>query len=331
MVRKAEDRDVGIRVRDLVWIGSPDVGDHQVRRIDRIVRDEVMALEQRLELAADEEVDAFEQDRRHDPPSVTLRFVDEWLRNGLDLIRRGEYFEAHEELEEAWRAAEPAEKDFFQGLVHVTVAWHHAGRGNRPGCERQLAKARRRLTPFAPLHRGVDLVRVLRSVDEAARIVEAGSLDLPPPALGTTTWDDLPVAMDKPHGCAIVVWREASGGREYLVLHRRHAGPPDYAGDWAWTPPSGARQPGEPLDDAARRELVEETGLQLSIRPTQFGSEEWPVFAAQAPANADVALDAEHDQFRWVSAEAAAGLCLPAAVASGITAVDAWLSEARPG
>ncbi len=107
--------------------------------------------------------------------------MDEWLRNGLDLIRRGEYFEAHEDLEEAWRAAEPAEKDFFQGLVHVAVAWHHAGRGNRPGCERQLAKAVRRLEPFAPEHRGVDIAAVLVSVDAAQRVVESGSLELPRP------------------------------------------------------------------------------------------------------------------------------------------------------
>jgi len=107
--------------------------------------------------------------------------VDEWLRNGVELIRRGEYFEAHEELEEAWRAAEPAEKDFFQGLVHVAVAWHHAGRGNRPGCERQLAKAARRLEPFAPEHRGVDVAAVLASVAAAQLVVESGSLELPRP------------------------------------------------------------------------------------------------------------------------------------------------------
>ena len=105
--------------------------------------------------------------------------MDEWLRNGVDLIRNGEYFDAHEELELAWRAADPAEKDFFQGLVHVAVAW----RGNRPGCERQLVKAARRLGPFAPEHRGVDVAAVLDSVGEAQRLVAAGSLELPAPAL----------------------------------------------------------------------------------------------------------------------------------------------------
>jgi uncharacterized protein len=107
--------------------------------------------------------------------------MDEWLRDGLERIRRGEYFEAHELLEDAWRAAEPAEKDFFQGLVHVAVAWHHAGRGNRPGCERQLAKAQRRLEPFAPEHRGVDVAAVLQSVARAQRTIEEDSLDLPRP------------------------------------------------------------------------------------------------------------------------------------------------------
>jgi predicted metal-dependent hydrolase len=103
------------------------------------------------------------------------------LVTGLDLIRRGEFFAAHEELEDAWRAAEAAERDFFQGLVHVAVAWYQAGRGNRVGCERQLEKAARRLGPYAPEHRGVDIGSVLTQVAEAERLVAGGSLELPPP------------------------------------------------------------------------------------------------------------------------------------------------------
>jgi predicted metal-dependent hydrolase len=94
------------------------------------------------------------------------------------LMRGGEYFEAHEELELAWRAAAPEERDFFQGLVHVTVAWYQAGRGNRNGCARQLEKAERRLGAYGPEHRGVDVADVLRQVGAAAAAVEAGSLEL---------------------------------------------------------------------------------------------------------------------------------------------------------
>jgi uncharacterized protein len=103
--------------------------------------------------------------------------VERDLERGLDLARAGEYFAAHEALEDAWRAAEPAEKDFFQGLVHVVVAWYQAGRGNEVGCSRQLEKATRRLGPFAPRHRGVDVAAILGQV-EAARAL--GSLDLEP-------------------------------------------------------------------------------------------------------------------------------------------------------
>jgi hypothetical protein len=102
---------------------------------------------------------------------------------GLELIREGLYFEAHEELEDEWRAAEPAERDFLQGLVHVAVAWYQAGRGNRVGCERQLEKATRRLEPYAPAHRSLDVASLLAQVDAARRVAASGSLDLTSPRL----------------------------------------------------------------------------------------------------------------------------------------------------
>ncbi len=102
---------------------------------------------------------------------------------GLQLIREGAYFEAHEELEIAWRAAQPDERDFLQGLVHVAVAWYQAGRGKRIGCERQLEKAARRLAPYAPVHRNLDVAGLLVQVSAAQAIVASGSLELEPPQL----------------------------------------------------------------------------------------------------------------------------------------------------
>jgi predicted metal-dependent hydrolase len=96
---------------------------------------------------------------------------------GLELIRRGEYFAAHEELELAWRAAPQDERDFFQGLVHVAVAWYQAGRGRRIGTERQLAKAIRRLSPYAPAHRGLDLDALLAQLRRALEVAEAERLE----------------------------------------------------------------------------------------------------------------------------------------------------------
>jgi uncharacterized protein len=109
--------------------------------------------------------------------------MEEAFKRGLEEIRSGRYFAAHEELEEAWRAAPAEERDFFQGLVHVAVAWYQAGRSRPVATARQLQKAARRLAPFAPAHRGIDVEAVLAQVEAAQARVAAGSLDLEPPVV----------------------------------------------------------------------------------------------------------------------------------------------------
>jgi 8-oxo-dGTP pyrophosphatase MutT (NUDIX family) len=131
------------------------------------------------------------------------------------------------------------------------------------------------------------------------------------------TWDGLPVARERPYASCVVVWRAGAAGREFLVLHRAHFGP-NFAGDWAWTPPSGARQPGEDPAAAADRELREETGLRLPLIPVESRDPDLAVYVAEAPPDAEVALDAEHDAFRWLALEDAAELCLPVRVAEGL-------------
>jgi predicted metal-dependent hydrolase len=115
--------------------------------------------------------------------AVDANTGDVSYERGLELIRAGAYFEAHEELEDEWRVAEAKERDFLQGLVHVTVAWYQAGRGNKNGCERQLEKAARRLGPYAPEHRGLDVGDLLTQVEAARAVVASGSLDLTAPRL----------------------------------------------------------------------------------------------------------------------------------------------------
>ena len=96
---------------------------------------------------------------------------------GLALARAGGYFEAHEAFEAAWRAAAPAERDFFQGLVHAVVFAYQDGRGRPVGAEHQRAKAIRRLTPYAPVHRRLDVGVLLaalrgRETDLGEHLVE---------------------------------------------------------------------------------------------------------------------------------------------------------------
>jgi 8-oxo-dGTP pyrophosphatase MutT (NUDIX family) len=142
------------------------------------------------------------------------------------------------------------------------------------------------------------------------------------------TWDGLPIAPDEPHGAAVMVRRPAAaGGHEYLVLHRAHYGP-DYAGAWAWTPPSGSRQPGESVLGSALRELAEESGLSAAaahLVVLHLGGP-WVHFRLDVAADAQARLDHEHDAFAWLGATEAIARCHPEAVADGIRMAAAALS-----
>jgi RimJ/RimL family protein N-acetyltransferase len=130
-----------------------------------------------------------------------------------------------------------------------------------------------------------------------------------------TTWDGLPIAAENPRGAGVVVRRPGPDGPEFLLLHRHHEGPA-YEGDWAWTSPSGARQPGEPVLTGAIRELAEEAGLPgLDLRPIDL-SGGWAVFAVQVGAATQaVIIDPEHDRFEWLRPEQALVRLAPASVA----------------
>lgn len=107
------------------------------------------------------------------------------------------------------------------------------------------------------------------------------------------------------------VWREGADGREWLLLHRSHFGA-DFEGDWAWSSPGGALEPGEDPDVAAPRELLEETGLSLKCMRVGLDAGPAVAYLAQAPPAARVRLSPEHDRYQWVTAQEAAHRCRPA-------------------
>jgi hypothetical protein len=88
-------------------------------------------------------------------------------QEGLRLARAGAYFDAHEAFESAWRTCPDEGRDFFQGLVHVVVSAYQSGRGKPVAAERQRIKALRRLAPFAPAHRGLDVAGLLAGLERA--------------------------------------------------------------------------------------------------------------------------------------------------------------------
>lgn len=104
-----------------------------------------------------------------------------------------------------------------------------------------------------------------------------------------------------------LVWRRGPGGElEVVLVHR-----PRYD-DWSW--PKGKLDPGESDEDAARREVFEETTLQVELGPElisttyldKSGKHKRVRYWAMTVAAGDPSAANEVDQAVWVTADEAA-------------------------
>jgi hypothetical protein len=100
-------------------------------------------------------------------PESDVSTVDGSYQQGLELARDGQFFDAHEAFETAWRVCPDRERDFFQGLVHVVVSAYQRERGRPVATERQRMKALRRLAAYEPTHRGLDVTALRAALDRA--------------------------------------------------------------------------------------------------------------------------------------------------------------------
>jgi len=73
----------------------------------------------------------------------------EALREAQRLLDGGRPFHAHEVLEAAWKAAGPAEREFWRGMAQLAVGLTHARRGNTAGAARLLRRAADRIDDYA--------------------------------------------------------------------------------------------------------------------------------------------------------------------------------------
>jgi threonine dehydratase len=105
-------------------------------------------------------------------------YPDDFTR-GIALFNEGHFFEAHEALEDVWRAAPPDEKKFLQGLVQLAVAFHHHSTGNHVGMRSVMARGIRNIREGNRLP-SIDLDSLLASLNRWQEALDKGGMpDLP--------------------------------------------------------------------------------------------------------------------------------------------------------
>jgi hypothetical protein len=79
---------------------------------------------------------------------------------GLELFNRGEYFEAHEELEIAWNEDATPGRELYRAVLQVAVAYLQIERGNYNGAHKMFLRVRQWIDPLPDTCRGVDVARL---------------------------------------------------------------------------------------------------------------------------------------------------------------------------
>ena len=69
----------------------------------------------------------------------------------------GHFFECHDTLEEMWNGVRGPSRDFFQGLIQVSVAFYHLDNGNLAGAASMLRRALKRFEGYPDRYFGFDL------------------------------------------------------------------------------------------------------------------------------------------------------------------------------
>jgi predicted metal-dependent hydrolase len=102
-----------------------------------------------------------------------------WTR-GVVLFNRGEFFEAHEVVEDLWLEKTGEEREFLKGFIQAAVALEHHRRGNANGLRSVGTTAATYLRRADPAAGGLDVTALLRDLEEFRARVEGGE-DPPPP------------------------------------------------------------------------------------------------------------------------------------------------------
>lgn len=81
-------------------------------------------------------------------------------RHGIELFNRGEYFEAHEVLEQAWNEDQTPGRELYRAILQVGVAYLQIERGNYNGAVKMFLRVRQWIDPLPELCRGVDVAQL---------------------------------------------------------------------------------------------------------------------------------------------------------------------------
>ena len=106
------------------------------------------------------------------PPQGVPRGIPDLVLKGIEEFNRGEFYECHEYLEDAWREESRQIRYLYQGILQIGVGFYHGENGNWRGATGLLKSGLARLREFEPETLGIDVARLLRESERCLRELE---------------------------------------------------------------------------------------------------------------------------------------------------------------
>lgn len=91
---------------------------------------------------------------------------------GLRLFNAGEYFEAHEALEDAWNAETGEVRNLYQGILQVAVTYLHITRSNYSGAIKVYERSQKHLKDVADVCQGIQVETLRRDAKAVIQEVQ---------------------------------------------------------------------------------------------------------------------------------------------------------------
>ncbi len=91
---------------------------------------------------------------------------------GIEEFNKGEFYECHEYLEEAWMREPKRVRFLYQGILQVGVGFYHLGNGNWRGSTGLLRKGTIRLKEFEPATLRIDVTRLVQECERCLEELE---------------------------------------------------------------------------------------------------------------------------------------------------------------
>jgi len=99
--------------------------------------------------------------------------LPEGLIEGIRKFNSGKFYEAHDILEDVWFEVRDDSRDFYQGLIHLAVGFHHLKDKNNPsGALLQFKKSVGKLSKFEPSFKGIDLKNLVVKIEKVIEEIE---------------------------------------------------------------------------------------------------------------------------------------------------------------